>query len=94
MKNTSVEISEETLLEERITVEAQKDLVLYNDDVNTFDFVIECLVEICKHNSLQAEQCAFLVHYKGKCGIKRGSEEELKSLCLNLLDRGLSAKIE
>ena len=50
-------------------------LVLHNDDVNTFDFVIECLIEICKHTLEQAEQCTILVHYKGKCTVKTGSME-------------------
>ena len=69
-------------------------IVLYNDDVNTFEHVIDSLVEICEHNLLQAEQCAYLVHYKGKCAIKAGTFEALEPLCTALLDRGLSAKIE
>jgi ATP-dependent Clp protease adaptor protein ClpS len=68
--------------------------VLYNDDVNTFDHVINCLVRICKHTSEQAEQCAIIVHYTGKCAVKTGSLEELKPQCLRLLDAGLSAVIE
>ena len=68
--------------------------VLYNDDVNTFDWVIDCLVDLCKHTSEQAEQCALLVHYKGKCGVKNGSYNELKPICEALLGRGLSAKLE
>jgi ATP-dependent Clp protease adaptor protein ClpS len=71
-----------------------KDLILYNDDVNTFDHVIESLVEICDHDSLQAEQCATLVHHKGKCSVKRGEYDKLKPLALALLNRGLSATIE
>lgn len=55
-------------------------LVLHNDDVNTFDFVIECLIEICKHTLEQAEQCTILVHYKGKCTVKTGSMELLKPM--------------
>ncbi|HEX4887794.1 MAG TPA: ATP-dependent Clp protease adaptor ClpS [Luteibaculaceae bacterium] len=70
------------------------DLVLYNDDVNTFDFVIACLVELCEHDLIQAEQCAMLVHFKGKCGVKRGAPDALKPICEALLERGLSAKIE
>lgn len=72
----------------------QKDLILYNDDVNTFEFVIETLVNLCGHDLIQAEQCTFLVHYKGKCAVKRGEFSELKALCEALLERGLSAKIE
>lgn len=81
-----------------ILVEEQKvkqyHLVLYNDDVNTFDFVIECLMIFCGHTPEQAEQCTFLVHYKGKCSVKVGSYEELKPICEGFLDHGLSAKIE
>lgn len=69
-------------------------IILYNDDVNTFEHVIDSLVEICEHNLLQAEQCAYLVHYKGKCAIKSGTFDALEPLCTALLDRGLSAKIE
>lgn len=70
------------------------DLILYNDDVNTFDWVIESLMKICRHDGIQAEQCAHLVHFTGKCGIKRGSAKELRPMCEALLDRGLSAVIE
>ncbi len=86
------EQEEALLLEEEIL--HLNDLVLYNDDVNTFDFVIETLVELCGHDPLQAEQCAHLVHFTGKCGVKRGTAQELQPVCLAMLDRGLSAKIE
>lgn len=69
-------------------------IVLYNDEVNTFDHVINSLVEVCQHNILQAEQCTYLVHYSGKCSVKAGSYEKLEPICRALLDRGLSAKIE
>jgi len=69
-------------------------IVLYNDDVNTFDWVIDSLITLCKHTTEQAEQCALLVHYKGKCQVKSGSYNELKPICEALLDRGLSAKLE
>ncbi|MFY8107664.1 MAG: ATP-dependent Clp protease adaptor ClpS [Bacteroidia bacterium] len=69
-------------------------VVLYNDDVNSFDWVIECLVEICEHDYLQAEQCALLVHLKGKAIVKSGSQEKMKSICQALCDRDLSAIIE
>jgi ATP-dependent Clp protease adaptor protein ClpS len=69
------------------------ELVLYNDDVNTFDWVISSLVEVCEHEVLQAEQCALIVHTKGKCGVKNGSYEELEPRCTALLSRGLSAEI-
>jgi ATP-dependent Clp protease adaptor protein ClpS len=71
-----------------------KTLILYNDDFNTFEFVASCLVSICGHLPLQAEQCTYLVHYTGKCAVKHGSFRELKPLCEALLEKGLSAKIE
>jgi ATP-dependent Clp protease adaptor protein ClpS len=73
---------------------AQKSLVLHNDDVNTFDHVIECLVEICNHEPEQAEQCAMIVHYKGKCIVKSGTYELLLPMTEALLNRGLTATIE
>lgn len=69
-------------------------LVLYNDEVNTFDHVINCLVEICRHNLQQAEQCAWLVHYKGKYAVKTGELEEMKLMCEKLCVEGLSANVE
>lgn len=88
--------SVETL--EKAQIESSKlqlhELVLYNDEVNTFDHVIETLILVCKHTSIQAEQCALLVHYKGKCTVKSGTFDDLKPKCLSLLDAGLSAKIE
>ena len=71
----------------------ERQLVVFNDDVNTFDHVIETLIRVCKHDALQAEQCALLVHYKGKCTVKTGTLEELKPQCTALLDAGLSAEI-
>ena len=69
------------------------EIVLYNDDVNTFDHVIETLIYACEHTPEQAEQCSLLVHYKGKCTVKTGPYDELKSRCSKLLEAGLSAEI-
>ncbi|MEQ9262696.1 MAG: ATP-dependent Clp protease adaptor ClpS [Owenweeksia sp.] len=69
------------------------EIVLFNDDVNTFDWVITSLVEVCDHTLEQAEQCSVLVHYKGKCSVKSGEYDQLKSQCTELLNRGLSAEI-
>ncbi|MCH4830487.1 Clp protease ClpS [Flavobacterium covae] len=74
-------------------VSINHEIILYNDDVNTFDHVIETLIRVCNHEELQAEQCAILVHYTGKCAVKTGSFDELQPLCLALLDAGLSAEI-
>lgn len=76
-----------------IAEEREREIVLYNDDVNTFSWVIRSLVEICEHDRIQAEQCALIVHAKGKCGVKNGSYEELEPRCSALLERGLSAEI-
>ena len=89
-------IQTETLLvdETEITATKEKNLVLYNDEVNTFDFVIESLVKICKHDIIQAEQCTYMVHYNGRCAVKTGASEKLNPLCIALLERGLTAQIE
>ena len=87
---------EETFAEEDVMelIDDECHLILYNDDVNTFDHVINTLVEVCHHTFEQAEQCAIIVHFKGKCDVKTGSYEYLKPLCTALLDAGLSAQIE
>jgi ATP-dependent Clp protease adaptor protein ClpS len=83
------------LLEEVITeVKATHTIILYNDDVNTFDHVIEMLMKYCNHQPEQAEQCAYLVHHIGKCSVKNGTYEKLVPICSALLDNGLSAQIE
>lgn len=70
------------------------EIILFNDDVNTFDHVIDTLIDVCDHEPLQAEQCALLVHYTGKCGVKTGSYTELEPQCSALLSAGLSAEIQ
>ncbi|WP_372472838.1 ATP-dependent Clp protease adaptor ClpS [Capnocytophaga sp. ARDL2] len=90
-------MSKEQLLEEILTEEVvakNHELILYNDDFNTFDYVIETLVRVCKHDELQAEQCAFIVHYNGKCTVKTGAYEKLIPMCVALQNAGLSAEIE
>jgi ATP-dependent Clp protease adaptor protein ClpS len=69
------------------------EIVLHNDDVNTFDYVIESLISVCEHTLEQAEQCTILVHYKGKCTVKTGELDFLKPRCSKLLSLGLSAEI-
>ena len=70
-----------------------KEIVLFNDDVNTFDHVINTLVEVCDHTLEQAEQCSLIIHYKGKCAVKSGSYDELEPKCIRLIAAGLSAEI-
>jgi ATP-dependent Clp protease adaptor protein ClpS len=69
-------------------------LMVYNDDVNTFEWVIQSLVEICKHTFEQAEQCAIYIHFKGKYAVKHGNEDELIPMKEALHDRGISAAVE
>jgi len=69
------------------------EIILHNDDVNTFDFVIDSLVSVCDHTLEQAEQCSVLVHYKGKCAVKTGEYKDLEAKCSRLLQLGLSAEI-
>jgi len=76
-----------------ISEDENRKIVLHNDDFNTFDFVIESLIKICNHSVEQAEQCTWLVHFKGKCEVKSGSFDFLEPMCTALLDRGLSAEI-
>ncbi len=72
---------------------AQYEIVLHNDDVNTFDFVIDALIRVCEHTLEQAEQCTLLVHYKGKCAVKTGEYDALKPKCSKLQELGLSAEL-
>ena len=69
-------------------------LVLYNDDVNTFDHVIKSLVEVCGHDPVQAEQCAMIVHLKGSCDVKIGMVEVLNAMSRSLNLKGLNSKVE
>lgn len=69
-------------------------LIVWNDDINTFDWVIKTLIDVCRHEPEQAEQCTLIIHYKGKCDVKRGSYEELKTMCEAIIDRGIGATIE
>ncbi|MBP8822486.1 MAG: ATP-dependent Clp protease adaptor ClpS [Flavobacteriales bacterium] len=85
---------EEDLLEHPGVVETgTQEIILHNDDVNTFEHVIVSLIDVCDHDPLQAEQCAWLVHFTGKCSVKRGAFNVLRPLCEALCDRGLSADI-
>jgi ATP-dependent Clp protease adaptor protein ClpS len=72
----------------------QRGIILYNDDVNSFDFVIETLVEVCHHEPDQAEQCALITHFKGKCNVKTGDYYEMKPIYDEMTFRGLTVSIE
>lgn len=88
---------QEEILEEVITEEALidiKNLIVLDDDYNTFDHVINTLIKVCKHSQEQAEQCTLIVHYKGKCSVKKGTFEELKPMCDAIHDAGIGAEIK
>ncbi len=78
---------------EAIEITELKDLMVFNDDVNTFEHVIKTLVKVCKHTAEQAEQCTLLIHYKGKCAVKKGSYEELRPMREAICEVGIDAKI-
>ena len=69
-------------------------LILHNDDINSFDYVMETLVDVCDHSFTQAEQCATITHYKGKCEIRSGTFDEMKELHYKLVSRGLKASVD
>lgn len=91
MFSTKEKISEELLLEEDSV--KQSEIVLFNDDVNTFDHVINTLISVCEHTPEQAEQCSLIVHHNGKCTVKTGEYDDLKPKCTRLLQAGLSAEL-
>ena len=84
----------ETDVDELVEEVKKWTVILYNDEVNTFDFVIQTLVEVCDHDYIQAEQVSVIVHTKGKCDVKSGAYDDLEPVCSELLRRGLTAKIE
>jgi ATP-dependent Clp protease adaptor protein ClpS len=75
-------------------VESPYSLVVWNDEINSFDWVIQTLIEVCHHSTEQAEQCAMIIHTQGKYAVKQGSYDELKPLCDAITDRGIGATIE
>lgn len=89
--STKERILEEVLVESKEN--SLHEIVLYNDDHNTFDHVIDTLIAVCEHTPEQAEQCSILVHYKGKCTVKTGEYKKLEPKCSALLHAGLSAEI-
>ncbi|ARN77012.1 Clp protease ClpS [Nonlabens spongiae] len=97
MKNSVLEellpeVEQEVAVKEQVSKEHK--IVLFNDEVNTFDHVIDMLVATCDHTPIQAEQCSLIVHYKGKCDVKTGDYDDLKPRCSALLEGGLTAEIQ
>ena len=76
------------------TTEESCNLIVWNDEVNTFEWVIETLIEVCGHTYEQAEQCSYIIHFRGKYAVKKGSYEDLKPQCEAIIDRGINATIE
>ena len=85
--DTDVEILDKTIETDL------KKLVVYNDDINTFDWVIDTLISVCRHSNEQAEQCTLIIHYKGKCSVKEGEFDELTGMRNEICRRGISAEI-
>lgn len=92
--NTSLSELTDVMTEEEVDTGMSSQLIVYNDDHNTFDWVIKCFMEVCGHTSEQSEQLSMIVHFKGKASVKLGSMEELKPMKDALVERGLSAVIE
>ena len=88
------EEEEDALVEDDIGSDLPAHIIVYNDDVNSFEWVIQCFMEILKHSHEQAEQLSIIIHFKGKATVKSGTKGELIPLCEALLDRGLSAELE
>jgi len=85
--------SEEELLVEELVDKEEHDLVVFNDDINTFEHVSKILIKVCKHSQEQAEQCTMIIHYKGKCSVKKGSVSKLKPMCESINEAGIQAAI-
>ncbi len=84
-------VREQSTLETKAVL--NNEIIVYNDDVNTFDHVIETLMRVCNHVPEQAEQCSLIIHYVGKCAVKTGIMKDLIPQCSSLLEAGLSAEI-
>jgi ATP-dependent Clp protease adaptor protein ClpS len=92
INNENYQLDKQTqLLEKEIE---QHSLVVWNDEVNTFDYVIETLIKICQHEPQQAEQCTLIIHFNGKCEVKVGSFKQLRPMAEAIIDRGINATIE
>ena len=88
--HTETEVLEEV---ETKTEEGHR-LIVFNDEVNTFDYVIDTLIEVCQHSEPQAEQCTWIIHFKGKCAVKEGSWNDLVPMRNAICERGISAEVD
>jgi ATP-dependent Clp protease adaptor protein ClpS len=91
---TQTDIAYEEIVEVEEAIDDPFHLVVWNDEVNTFEWVIESLIEICQHSYEQAEQCAYIIHFKGKYAVKHGTYEDLKPMCDAITERGIGATVE
>ncbi len=89
----SYQSKEDFAVLEAIVTEDQKDLIVYNDDFNTFPHVTKTLIKVCKHSTEQAEQCTYIIHYRGKCAVKKGTFDELRPMKESICEAGIDAKI-
>ncbi|OHX68131.1 ATP-dependent Clp protease adaptor ClpS [Flammeovirga pacifica] len=87
--DTDVQVLEET----EVDSEQKRELIVFNDEVNTFEHVIDALIQVCDHTTHQAEQCTWIIHYNGKCAVKNGTFDELSPMRKSMVDRGISAEI-
>jgi len=88
------EVEELIEVAEEQDTETLKALIVHNDDVNTFEHVTNTLIKVCKHDTMQAEQCTYIIHYKGKCSVKNGTYHELKPMREGITEAGIKATIE
>jgi ATP-dependent Clp protease adaptor protein ClpS len=93
MSRTSTKEKELVEVLDAVEITDTKDLVVFNDDINTFEHVIETLMNICHHSLEQAEQCTWIIHHKGKCTVKTGSFDELNPMRQGICEKGIDAKI-
>ena len=85
------ELLEETLIDD--SIDDGRGLVVFNDEFNTFDHVINTLIKVCKHDPMQAEQCTYIIHFNGKCEVKKGTYDYLKPMREGIVDAGIKAAI-
>jgi ATP-dependent Clp protease adaptor protein ClpS len=94
MLKNEFDIKELNIVETSIVSTYSFCLILWNDDINTFEWIIESLIEVCQHSEEQAEQCAMIIHFQGKYAVKNGEFDTLKIMCKAFTDRGINATIE
>lgn len=90
---SAVDVEEQTAVLDVVETVEVHDLVVFNDDVNTFEHVINTLIRVCRHTPEQAEQCTYIIHFKGKCTVKTGSWDELRPMREAICEVGINAKI-